>query len=160
MAVRVHEGAFRLFVRAIQLLILVVLLAGMGTTLQAADKHAPAQAPQAAPAAKSAQNRQNPSPAKTASRGGISTGIKVHGHWVIDVKNPDGTVVQHRDFENSLATNNSLAFLLSGQAVAGGWEVDLADSSGVSSPCGVGAECLNSPDRPNIQLGRHSCLYL
>jgi hypothetical protein len=34
-------------------------------------------------------------------------GIKVHGHWVIDVKDPDGKVVQHRDFENSLVTVGS-----------------------------------------------------
>ena len=26
---------------------------------------------------------------------GMQDGIKLHGHWTIDVKNPDGTQVQH-----------------------------------------------------------------
>src|SRR5271168_3514589 len=30
-------------------------------------------------------------------------GITVHGHWTIDVKNPDGTVASHHEFENSIA---------------------------------------------------------
>jgi len=55
-------------------------------------------------------------------------GVKVHGHWVIDVKNADGKVVAHRDFENSLTTNQNtglsgdqiLTSLLSGNAVTGG----------------------------------------
>jgi hypothetical protein len=36
------------------------------------------------------------------SRDGSHEGIKVHGHWTIEVKNPDGTVVTDREFENSL----------------------------------------------------------
>jgi hypothetical protein len=50
-----------------------------------------------------------------------SEGIKVHGHWVIDVRNPDGALVRHKDFENSLVTQGQfvsgdqlLAALLSG----------------------------------------------
>ena len=34
-------------------------------------------------------------------------GIKVHGHWTIDVRNPDGTLVTHREFENSLVQAGS-----------------------------------------------------
>ena len=26
----------------------------------------------------------------------------MHGHWTIDVRNPDGTLVTHREFENAL----------------------------------------------------------
>src|SRR5271166_4250399 len=40
-----------------------------------------------------------------ASSGSINQGLKMHGHWVIDVKNPDGTLVQHRDFENALESS-------------------------------------------------------
>jgi len=36
--------------------------------------------------------------------GGMLEGIKVHGHWVIEVRNPDGRLVQRRDFENSLTS--------------------------------------------------------
>jgi len=35
-------------------------------------------------------------------------GVTIHGHWVIDVRNPDGTLVEHRDFENSLVTVGAL----------------------------------------------------
>jgi hypothetical protein len=31
-----------------------------------------------------------------------SHGFKMHGHWIIDVKNPDGTIAEHREFENAL----------------------------------------------------------
>jgi hypothetical protein len=30
----------------------------------------------------------------------MNQGLKMHGHWIIDVKNPDGKVVEHRDFQN------------------------------------------------------------
>jgi hypothetical protein len=29
-------------------------------------------------------------------------GLTLHGHWTIDVKNPDGTLAQRRTFENSI----------------------------------------------------------
>lgn len=33
---------------------------------------------------------------------GPGDGIKVHGHWTIDIKNPDGSVASHNEFENAL----------------------------------------------------------
>jgi hypothetical protein len=30
-------------------------------------------------------------------------GLKVHGHWIMEVRNPDGTSAQHIEFENALA---------------------------------------------------------
>lgn len=69
-------------------------------------------------------------------------GIVVHGHWVIDVKNPDGKVVSHRDFENSLITGGGttsgdqvLAALLSGTATAGG--LSIAFISGPTTTAGT-----------------------
>lgn len=38
---------------------------------------------------------------------GRHEGIKVHGHWTIEVRNPDGALVTHREFENSLASSGS-----------------------------------------------------
>ena len=65
--------------------------------------------------------------AKPSKPGG--EGIKIHGHWVIDVRNPDGTLAAHRDFHNSLVTltgasygptgDQILAALLSGNTVPG-----------------------------------------
>jgi hypothetical protein len=40
-------------------------------------------------------------------------GIHVHGHWAIDVRNSDGTLAEHRDFENSY-TGTALPALLGG----------------------------------------------
>jgi len=47
-------------------------------------------------------------------------GIAVHGHWVIDVKNPDGTVAKHVEFENGLTDygRGTLVGLLTGQQLA------------------------------------------
>lgn len=35
---------------------------------------------------------------------GKHEGIKVHGHWTIEVRDPNGTLVTHREFENSLVS--------------------------------------------------------
>jgi hypothetical protein len=52
---------------------------------------------------------------------GVSTGITVYGHWVIDVRNRDGSLAAHRDVENSLASTGGelLNQILSGQMVPG-----------------------------------------
>jgi len=59
-------------------------------------------------------------------------GIKVHGHWVLQVKNPDGTLGERREFNNSLVTGGAnlsgdqlLAALITGEAAAGGLGVTL-----------------------------------
>jgi hypothetical protein len=44
---------------------------------------------------------KNAAEGKESSRG-PHEGITVHGYWTIEVKNPDGTVVKHVEFENSL----------------------------------------------------------
>jgi hypothetical protein len=53
-------------------------------------------------------NAQTPAKAATRpageSKGGQKEGIKVHGHWTIDVHNPDGTLVSHHEIDNSLAS--------------------------------------------------------
>jgi hypothetical protein len=55
-----------------------------------------------------------------------SQGIKVHGHWVLQVKNTDGTLGERREFDNSLVAGEMtlggdqlLAGLLSGNLSAG-----------------------------------------
>lgn len=61
--------------------------------------------------------------------GGPQEGIKVHGHWVIEVRNPDGTLAIRREFKNSLnlAGKNVLAALLTRNASAGTWSVAVFD---------------------------------
>ena len=55
-------------------------------------------------------------PAPATPSGGNHEGVKMHGHWVIDVKNPDGTIAEHRDFENTITGYGQelLAGLISG----------------------------------------------
>lgn len=61
--------------------------------------------------------------------GGPHEGIKVHGHWVIDVRNPDGTLVTHREFENGLIGPAVLANVLARQNSVGFWRVMLTDTN-------------------------------
>jgi len=122
------------------------------TPLAAALQAAPASAAAPQPALSGLSLRQNlKSPAfKEVSEtedsslpNGATQGIKVHGHWVIDVKNPDGSLAAHREFENSLTGPNQgqllLAGLLSGYYVAGDYAIQLGNSicQGIDQGAGV-----------------------
>jgi len=63
-------------------------------------------------------------------------GITVHGHWIIDVRNPDGTLVEHRDFQNSLVGPNVMIGLLYGSEVPSDF---LVYFTGTTPPCNVTA---------------------
>jgi hypothetical protein len=68
---------------------------------------------------------------------GQREGIIVHGYWVIDVRNPNGKLVSHTEFENSLQTGGQflLATLLKGY-VPGDWLVELDGAGGdTQQPC-------------------------
>ena len=79
-------------------------------------------------AAKPAEEQDVAAPGKPGNEG-----IKVHGHWSIDVKNPDGTLAKHVEFENSLVSpgqgDQLLAGLLGGFSVPGDWAIQLASPS-------------------------------
>jgi hypothetical protein len=81
-----------------------------------------------------AEDEEPTKPAKAAGEG-----IKVHGHWKLDVRNPDGKLVKTYEFENSLVTPNSgdfiLSYLLAGQAAVAGWEVLLNSSTNTGTLC-------------------------
>lgn len=64
--------------------------------------------------------------------GSINQGVKMHGHWVIDVKNPDGSLVEHRDFENSLESSaqGMLIGLMSGYLTPGDYMIVMGPQSG------------------------------
>ena len=67
---------------------------------------------------------------------GKGEGIQIHGHWVLEIKNPDGSVASRTEFENSLAGQgpSALALLLSGQAQAQTWLVQI----GYNTPANAG----------------------
>jgi hypothetical protein len=63
---------------------------------------------------------ENSSPSKP----GVE-GIKVHGHWILDLKDKDGKVLEHRDFHNSLTLSggDTLAKLITGLAVGSALQI-------------------------------------
>ncbi len=91
-----------------------------------------ANAPGAAAKPAAAQEEENAPGA--AEQGG--SGIKIHGHWVLEVKNPDGKLVERREFNNSLVTAGAnvsgdqlLAAILTGDLTPGGFSVALITGS-------------------------------
>jgi len=116
-----------------------------GTTT-AAPRDAKSSAPSAArgPAAAARSAEEQSAPAGK-SRGG--EGIKVHGHWTVEVKNPDGSLVKHVEFENSLVGSGAgdaiLAQLLSGEVVVADWAIVPNNQTGTplcntsTNPCDI-----------------------
>ena len=71
--------------------------------------------------------------------GGPIEGITVHGHWVIEVRDPDGTLVERREFENALSSAATITGLLARDHSAGLWEVQLRASVSSAAPCQTSA---------------------
>ena len=59
-------------------------------------------------------------------------GIRVHGRWVIEVRNADGTLAVRREFENALfgGGRTTLATLLTAQRAFDYWQVQINASGG------------------------------
>ena len=96
----------------------------------------------AAPAAAHAVPKlasEDEEPTKPAKAGG--EGIKVHGHWKIVVKNPDGTVASATEFENALVTAGAgdqiLSGLLTGQLTWGGMDIAIVGTGMCASLCDI-----------------------
>ena len=81
-----------------------------------------------------------------ARRARQNNGIKLHGHWVIEVHNPNGSLASHTEFENSLITSGNfpgsalLAEFFARIAMPGLWEISLEGPPGAKT-CGV-ADCI------------------
>lgn len=108
-----------------------------------------AQAGAASPAVTSAKPAEaasrTPAPlAAKPSAKGQHEGVKVHGHWTIEVRNPDGKLVSHTEFENALVQPGgaeNLAAMLLGGVVVGGYVIDLgSDTTGLKGPCATNAK--------------------
>jgi len=77
---------------------------------------------------------------------GLNTGIKVHGHWTLVVKNADGSVAKHVEFENTLQTDGGtdlISGLISGQYAIGTWTINFG-SGGTVGPCSTNS-VIHSP---------------
>ncbi|HET6959298.1 MAG TPA: hypothetical protein VFI56_22055 [Vicinamibacterales bacterium] len=91
-------------------------------------------------------------PAAIAGAGAPQEGITVHGHWVVDIRNPDGTLASHLDFENALTPSGAqtVAGLLSRQYGAGTWMVILygGPNATPAAPCPQPPNALGLPAPP------------
>jgi hypothetical protein len=74
---------------------------------------------------------------KTSAPGGVHEGIKVHGHWTVVVRNPDGSLGAQREFENALYVDGplSLATSLGRSATVGLWFLSVGFADFNSGPC-------------------------
>src|SRR5713226_5405287 len=56
--------------------------------------------------------------------------IQVHGHWVIEIRNPDGSLDSRREFDNALLPSGTvfLASLLGRQVHVAEWSVAVRGS--------------------------------
>lgn len=68
---------------------------------------------------------------------GPREGIKVHGHWIIEVRNPDGSIADRREFENALVPpgGGALSQILGQAAVPSSWLIWFGDSTFTANPC-------------------------
>jgi hypothetical protein len=79
--------------------------------------------------------------APASGTGGPREGITVHGHWTIDVRQPDGALVTRREFENELQATgaNLIADLLARRKVQGTWSIFVASNDPADGPCRLGS---------------------
>lgn len=124
---------------------------------------------------------QKPAAPVAEEKKGQHEGITVHGHWTIEVKNPDGEVTKYVEFENSIAPGGSIATvagntpvpggnaflsaLLAGQTAspAGSWGIFLEGPGGTTDPTGspcatsVYPLCVVMQNSPNNPLASSLC---
>ena len=63
-------------------------------------------------------------------------GIEVHGHWTIEVRNPDGSLVDSHEFENALENSGKerLAEFLAREYSVGGWMIRTGNTAVANNP--------------------------
>ena len=87
-----------------------------------------------------AEASENVRAEEKSSGDGSHEGIKVHGHWTIEVRNPDGSLAMHREFENSLIQSQALSSFLSRTFSVGYWFIQFSAGSQVCQ-AGGGTDC-------------------
>jgi hypothetical protein len=126
------RGILKIRTSSVHAVLLAALAAGLfvpgaqaqsATPNQKSDKQASGSSQAQALSKSSNATEEESVPANKEHAGGPHEGIKIHGHWVIDVRNPKGEFVEHREFENSYVGH--LPAILAGQVSVGGWEIAL-----------------------------------
>ena len=117
---------------------LLAVSSGQATRAQQAQLSRNAEHVALASTSSTAEQESSQPPAKAGHEG-----LKVHGHWKIVVRNPDGSLAKEIEFENALVTPGggdiALASLLAGYLSAGAWEILVVPQSGSTGLCGGGS---------------------
>lgn len=115
---------------------LAVILALVGSPGSATWAQGPAAESGAVSSAKNVSAATPTKGARAAGKptGGQQEGIKVHGHWVIEVRNPDGSLVKRHEFENALVNSAVLPKILAHGGSFAQWAVQLI-GVGANQPC-------------------------
>jgi hypothetical protein len=103
-----HEVVARISRRGLvfaTVLAMALSAAGISRAQSSAKAAPPATAK---PAVAAAKDSVHPTPESSSK--GSHEGIAIHGHWTIEVKNPNGTLARHLEFENKLCTARDLSF--------------------------------------------------
>lgn len=133
-----------------RLLMIVFLLAMTAVVASSAYAQAPkANAPQEKTAVATVEEHDAPVPPSSPDK----VHVKVHGHWIIDVKDKDGKIVQHRDFQNSLTDygKRSISQILAGTLEGSFFAIELRKSNANLSLGISPGSCLGSP----VSCGRN-----
>lgn len=88
-----------------------------------------------------------------AARDGAAQGISVHGHWVIEVYDPDGTMAQRTEFDNALTPSGAaiLGQVLAGERTVEPWSVSLLGNVCLGAD-GLPAGCFLEPATFPLEL--------
>lgn len=104
------------------------------------------------------------SPPQSKPSGGVAQGIKVHGHWVLEIRNPDGSFASRHEFNNALIPGMGtqlLAGLLGNHYVDTRWGINLwgyqdpCNPTNTNGPCAIGGSDLivSLPMSSNVPAG-------
>jgi hypothetical protein len=116
----------------VSVIALIMIGAGAADAQSSVNSSGTPSASTAKPAALSA----SPQKPAQAPASGLNTGIKVHGHWTIDVLNHDGTLANRVEFENGLTLigAEALPAILGRTMTPGAWAVGLGYSNTMNNP--------------------------
>jgi hypothetical protein len=133
-----------------RLLAVAMMIAALAAALWAGTRVAPTtEAPQVASV------RSVVNPAKAAE------GVQVHGHWQIEVRDPDGSTVETREFENDFYGGVALTDILLRNRTPAPWVVKLHGSAPSTHPCTFdGAAFPCSITEASSSLIAKSCCFL
>lgn len=70
--------------------------------------------------------------------GAVQQGIHVSGYWKIDIRNADGSLAKHVEFENALTSFPFSASALGAQSAVGPFAIEMTAGSG-DTPCNTGS---------------------